>query len=101
MDDANSARKASADVLSDDCQSRTIIERAPCLSSGNADSIREHQKCGCYFCVRVFDSKDVTEFTDNGSAICPNCGTDALLPGVTDLSVLESASERWFAEAAR
>jgi hypothetical protein len=53
------------------------------------------------FLRRVFDSKDVTEFTDNGSAICPNCGTDALLPGVTDLSVLESASERWFAEAAR
>lgn len=73
------------------------IEQAPKLSMCNHGEIAEMVQCGCYFCCEVFDGKEVTEWTDeNQTAVCPRCGVDSVLPGVTDTGVLLATHERWF-----
>lgn len=37
--------------------------------------------CGCYSCEKIFLTGEITEWVDNGkTAVCPYCGTDAVLP---------------------
>ncbi len=73
------------------------VEMATKLSFYNRHSIQRAEKCGCYFCIRVFDSKEVVEWRDNGNtAVCPNCEVDAVLPNVTDEKFLIQAAERFF-----
>lgn len=57
--------------------------------------------CGCYFCIRHISSVDVDEYTDDGAtALCPNCGVDALIIDVST-EELEEAHERWFCGKAK
>jgi len=66
----------------------------------NFNEIKKSSKCGCYFCIRVQDSKDVVDFCDDGTTgLCPNCGVDSLLPNETNLDTLAELNEKWFAEA--
>lgn len=73
------------------------VENYPKLSNHNMSEIKEDTECGCYFCLRTCKGSDIYEFTDNHStALCPNCGIDALLPNVTDEDLLAEGLERWF-----
>ena len=73
------------------------IDEAVNNSIHNHAEIADGVDCGCYFCLRVFDGGTVDEWTDEGTtAICPNCGIDSVLPGITDMEYLKSAHERWF-----
>ena len=76
------------------------IEQACNLSRRNRESVAAVNECGCYFCLRVFQATDVVEWADidEMTALCPICGVDSVLPGVTDVDVLASAHERWFCE---
>ena len=66
---------------------RSFRNRAAVVSSG----------CGCYFCTRAFHGGEVEEWVDDGeTALCPFCGIDAVLPGVTDAAALAAGLERWF-----
>jgi len=66
-------------------------------SMKNRQAITESEKVGCYFCIEAFDSKEVTEFCDNGeTGLCPKCGVDSLLPNQTDTKTLANLCEKWF-----
>ena len=46
-----------------------------------AKDIASSQKCGCFFCIRIFDSSEVSDYLPNdGNAICPYCGVDSVFP---------------------
>ena len=78
-----------------------FVEHAPGFARKNFALIQNSKECGCYFCVRVVSSKDVEEYTDDGlTGICPQCGVDALMPGVTSLDVLTAAHQKWFTDKA-
>jgi len=63
----------------------------------NKAAILEHDQCGCYFCIEVFETKDITEWADGGeTALCPKCGIDSLLPNETDIGYLGYLCEKWF-----
>ena len=51
------------------------------LSVDNMALLEEEQKCGCFYCGRIFDSSEITEcIEDEGeSAVCPFCGIDAVI----------------------
>ena len=37
-------------------------------------------KCGCFYCLEVFDAQQVSEWIDRQeTALCPYCGIDAVL----------------------
>lgn len=76
------------------------IEQACNMSMRNREGVVAAKECGCYFCLRPFPATDVVAWTDQDemTALCPICGIDSVLPGVTDVDVLAAAHERWFCE---
>lgn len=78
------------------------VDRIHALSFENEQAVLSSQKCGCYYCQRVFDSSAITEWVDDcnaRTALCPYCGVDAVIPDSTvNLSdeLLSRMYERWF-----
>jgi NAD-dependent SIR2 family protein deacetylase len=45
--------------------------------------------CGCFHCLQVFEATTVVDWIDDGETpLCPICGVDAVMIGVTDLMEL-------------
>ncbi len=45
--------------------------------------------CGCFHCLQVFEATEVIDWVDDGETpLCPLCGVDAVMLGVTDLMKL-------------
>jgi len=68
-------------------------------SKKNKNYLKESKKCGCYFCLNIFEPKNIKEWTDNGeTAICPFCHVDSVIDDSQNLNkeFLEEASKYWF-----
>ena len=72
-------------------------------SVSNKQSILASNRCGCFFCKRIFDSKLISApyINDKGgeTAMCPFCGVDSVLPdNSVELSfeLLEKMHRVWF-----
>ena len=45
--------------------------------------------CGCFYCLHVYAATEVIDWIDDGETpLCPHCGVDAVMLGVTDLGQL-------------
>jgi NAD-dependent SIR2 family protein deacetylase len=45
--------------------------------------------CGCFHCLQIFEAVDVVDWIDDGETpLCPRCGVDSVMLGVTDLMEL-------------
>lgn len=72
-------------------------------SISNKQSVLSSDRCGCFFCQKIFESNMISETYINDkngeTAICPFCGVDAILPdSKVDLSeaLLEDMYQVWF-----
>jgi hypothetical protein len=47
----------------------------------NRKLLNKDKICGCFYCLTIFDPKEITEWVDceDDTAICPYCGIDAVL----------------------
>jgi len=78
------------------------VDRIHALSYENEQAVLSSQKCGCFYCRKVFDRNSIIEWVDDcnaRTALCPHCGVDAVLPDSTvELSdeLLIRMYERWF-----
>jgi hypothetical protein len=57
--------------------------------------------CGCFYCLDLFEFKDITEWTDeNQTALCPNCGIDSVIGDASGFPITEefltAMKTRWF-----
>jgi hypothetical protein len=53
--------------------------------------------CGCFCCLQTFAAEEVIDWIDDGETpLCPFCGVDAVLLGVTDLATLWDLRARRF-----
>ena len=78
------------------------VGECPSKSMHNHLEVKSGVKCGCYFCLTIFDGGDVDEWTDESTtAICPRCNIDSVLAGVTDMDFLKSAHEEWCCKVGR
>jgi NAD-dependent SIR2 family protein deacetylase len=51
------------------------------------DEPRVH--CGCFHCLHIYEAIEVIDWIDDGETpLCPHCGVDAVMFGVTDLGEL-------------
>jgi hypothetical protein len=67
------------------------------LSMLNRDRVTTAASCGCFHCQSIFASDEVREWVDNGqTALCPRCGIDSVLPGITDFETLASLHHHRF-----
>ncbi|MHD0645008.1 hypothetical protein ACYPKM_05235 [Pseudomonas aeruginosa] len=71
-------------------------------SFNNIEAIGREEKCSCYFCLRQFDSHQITEWTDGGTtAICPHCDIDAIVPGGQSMEDMKAAHVQAFTGPAK
>ena len=73
------------------------------FSVHNRQALSSDQACGCFFCLRIFDAKEINwlDETDD-TAMCPHCGIDAVIGESSGIPItkqfLKSMREYWFTE---
>ena len=81
-----------------------LTEKDKCLyyhkfSAANRDHISKIDKCGCFFCLKIFDRNLVSDYLADSTALCPYCSVDAVLPDskieLSDI-LLENMYKVWF-----
>ncbi|CAH6421450.1 Hypothetical protein KVN_LOCUS271 [uncultured virus] len=52
----------------------------------NENAIMNSSECACIYCYKKFEPKEIIDFwydikeLTNGTAICPNCSVDSIVP---------------------
>lgn len=71
------------------------------FSHHHREALERDRVCGCFFCIKVFNPKEIREWTDdNQTAICPYCGVDSLIGESSGFPMtvpfLKKMKEDWF-----
>jgi hypothetical protein len=80
------------------------IKRAHDYSSKHRASIMSSKQCGCFYCLATFDPAHILDWVDDDqTALCPQCGIDAVIGTASGFPVVEekflrSMREYWFEE---
>lgn len=51
-------------------------------SSNHREKLLKNKKCGCFYCLKIFDPIEITDWIEDakdGTAICPYCGVDSVI----------------------
>lgn len=78
------------------------IIKAHKFSSNHKQELLNDKKCGCFFCLKIFNPQEIKEWiADNsGTAICPYCGIDSIIGESSGypitLEFLEAMNNYWF-----
>ena len=45
------------------------------------EPLLKDKKCGCFYCLEIFDPKEIKEWIADvsGTAVCPYCGIDSIV----------------------
>jgi NAD-dependent SIR2 family protein deacetylase len=58
--------------------------------------------CGCFHCLQVYEAIEVIDWIDDGETpLCPRCGVDSVMIGVTDLMELLTMHRTRFGPGSR
>ena len=82
---------------------KNIIE-AHRYCTGNYGALKRSEKCGCFYCVKIFDSSEIDDYIiePDGSktALCPYCDIDSVIGERTGCVLseefLEEMRKYWF-----
>lgn len=70
------------------------------FSSKHKDMVMQSDKCGCFYCMAIFESKTITRWLTDDTALCPECGIDSVLPSNAGFSItidfLKKMHDYWF-----
>lgn len=72
------------------------------FSINNKEQLLKDKKCGCFYCLKIFDPKEITDWlTDSvGTAICPYCSIDSIIGEYSGYPVtkefLKKMHKYWF-----
>jgi hypothetical protein len=76
------------------------IKQLSKYSKINKIYIENSDMCACYYCLSVFEPKEIINWIDKKeTALCPKCGIDAVIGDSVsqiDTEFLEKASDYWF-----
>lgn len=65
---------------------RNDIVEAHKYSMNNMPALSKDKKCGCFYCLEIFDPQEIDEYIEDepadqeGTAICPYCSIDSIIP---------------------
>lgn len=79
---------------------KDIINAHVCCSH-NKEKLEKNIKCGCFYCLKIFNSNLIKEWCDNNdTAICPFCGIDSIIYENDTYKItkefLEKMRDYWF-----
>jgi hypothetical protein len=66
--------------------------------NNHRERVLASNKVGCFYCLEIYPSSEIKEWTPDGCALCPHCGIDSVLPESRHLSpeFLEKMQKYWF-----
>jgi hypothetical protein len=66
----------------------------------NRMELEASEVCGCIACERIYFPSEIVRWLEDGTALCPHCGVDAVVGSASGIpimpGVLRRAHERWF-----
>lgn len=66
----------------------------------NAAELEASEACGCIACERIYFPSEIVHWLEDGTAMCPHCGADAVVGSASGIpiipGVLKRAHERWW-----
>lgn len=71
-------------------------------SSNHKSQLSNDNICGCFYCLAIFNPKDITEWIKDysGTAVCPYCGIDSVIGESSGFPItkefLEKMKLHWF-----
>lgn len=72
------------------------------FSSNHKQQLLSDKKCGCFYCLKIFDPKEITNWIEDedGTAICPYCGIDSVIGESSGYPITEEflakMQKHWF-----
>ncbi len=78
------------------------FEKAHRFSSNNKEQLLKDKKCGCCYCLSIFEPKEITDWLKDskGTAVCPYCSVDAVIGESSGYPItkefLEAMNKYWF-----
>ena len=77
------------------------VKEAHRHSIRHRDELRDSEVCGCFYCLEIFDYKNIEDWTDDGdTALCPSCGIDSVIGAASgypiDSEFLSAMKKQWF-----
>ena len=68
--------------------------------SNKRGALLDSRQCGCFFCLKIYDPVNITNWLNDETALCPYCNVDAVIPESDDYlledSLLLAMKEYWF-----
>jgi hypothetical protein len=70
-------------------------------SSKHRSEIENSSVCGCFYCGKTFEPKEILDWIDDGNtALCPKCGIDSVIGSGSGLVIskefLDEMNGYWF-----
>lgn len=71
-------------------------------SSNHREQLILDKKCGCFYCLTIFNPKEISEWVadTSGTAICPYCWVDAIIGESSGYPItkefLRKMNNHWF-----
>lgn len=66
-------------------------------SINNEEELNNSNKCGCFYCLRIYNPKEIKEWVEEKSgtktALCPYCDIDAVIAESSDYELCEELLE--------
>ena len=80
------------------------ITKAHEFCTCHREAIQKDEKCGCFYCMRIFSPKEIFFWIDREkTALCPHCGIDAVIGESSGYPIneefLKTMNKYWFATA--
>ena len=71
------------------------------FASNHKQQILSDNKCGCFYCGRIFEPSEIKMWLDmEDTALCPYCGIDSVIGESSGYPItkefLEAMYKRWF-----
>lgn len=70
--------------------------------SNNKSMLSKDKKCGCFYCLAIFDPSEIREWVSEreDTAICPYCGIDSVIGECSGYPItkefLKKMRDHWF-----
>ena len=77
-------------------------QKAHDCSFRNKEQLEKSEKCGCFFCGKIFSPTEITSYisTEERTAECPYCFTDSVIGDVSGFPItphfLRNMRKKWF-----
>lgn len=100
-------RKKLGNLWWDNDFSRQDVVMAHRFCHNHKDELAPNQKCGCFYCLSIFDSSEIKEWLIHpnpadrlGTALCPECDIDSVIGESSGYPItpefLQAMNNKWF-----